>query len=350
MNLPRRHLLRAMAGVPAAVALGSAIRPTTADAATATGTATPEPATAYIDVSLATLWVSPGNDRLVDLPSTTNPDDPGAWMAQMSLADRVWLVGHLETQAAYGRTVRILEESGDWAHVAVVGQPTPRNTYGYPGWMPKVQLATGGNYGNFADMPFAMVTANKATLYHDPHQTDPFMELSFNTRLPVLSRTPHGVLVATPSDGTKWFRSDDVAVYGTEADIPYPKADDLVDTGMMFIGTHYLWAGVSSWGFDCSGFTSTVYSAHGITIPRDAGPQYNAGVKVAREELQTGDLIFFARNNGKGSIHHVGMYCGDGTIIDAPGNTSTVESPLERVPLVEHRYITEYAGASRYLV
>lgn len=46
--------------------------------------------------------------------------------------------------------------------------------------------------------------------------------------------------------------------------------DDLINTGKMFLGLPYIWAGTSGFGFDCSGFTHTIYKSHGITIPRDS--------------------------------------------------------------------------------
>ena len=338
IRLSRARLL----GLFAIVASMSALAPASAASAAAEKTA-------YVDVSVATLWVDPGQDRPVDRPSTTNPADLRAWTGTMTLAERLWLVGNLETQASYGQRVLITEESGDWVHVVVPGQPTPRDARGYPGWMPKAQLTTGTAYSHFTSRPFAMVTSNTAWLYDDPGRTRKFMELSFNTRLPVLAQAGPGVLVQTPSDGPKWFAPSDVSVYASPADIPRPTGEDLVDTIGMFLGLHYLWAGVSAFGFDCSGLTHTVYAAHGITIPRDADAQAAAGTPVERDQLQPGDLIFFAHNNGTGSIHHVGMYAGDGYIIDTPTNSATVESGVERVKLDEHRYINEYWGARRYL-
>jgi cell wall-associated NlpC family hydrolase len=303
----------------------------------------------YVDVSVATLWVEPGRNRPVDLPSTTNPADPRAWMAGMTLADRVWLVGDLETQATYGQRVIILEESGDWVKVVVPGQPTPRNALGYPGWLPKAQLTSGRLFSHFDNRPFALVTRPTAWLYDDFTRTRRFMELSFNTRLPVIARLGRTVLVATPSDGPKWLAADDVSRYPSQGAIPAPTGQDLVRTISMFVGLPYLWAGTSGFGYDCSGLTSSVYAAHGITIPRDAQDQATAGTPVARDQLQPGDLIFYARNNGTGRVHHVGMYVGDGYEIDAPTNTATVESGVELVKVDEHRYANQYAGARRFL-
>ncbi|MBE1491408.1 C40 family peptidase [Plantactinospora soyae] len=307
------------------------------------------PRTAYVDVSVATLWVEPGRNRPVDLPATTNPADLRAWTAGMTLAERRWLIGDLETQATYGQRVIVLEESGDWAKVVVPGQPTPRHELGYPGWLPKVQLTDGKLFARLTGRPFALVQTATAWLFDDHRRTRRVLELSFNTRLPVLARLDRAVLVATPSDGMSWLAASDVSVYTSPADIPTPTGADLVRTIGMFIGLPYLWAGTAGFGFDCSGLTHSVYAAHGITIPRDAQDQANAGTPVTRDQLAPGDLVFYARSNGTGRVHHVGMYAGDGYVIDAPTNTDTEESGVEYVKLDEHRYAHEYAGARRYL-
>ncbi|WP_163507674.1 C40 family peptidase [Fodinicola acaciae] len=306
--------------------------------------------TEYVSVSVATSWVDPAIDRPVDAPAVSNPVNIRKWTTDMTLGQRVDLVGMLETQALYGNPVRILERQGDWVHVAVVGQPTPRNTLGYPGWVPARQLLTNPVFGELqAARPFALVTSNTTWLSKDAAGRHHEMELSANTRLPVLARTAAAVLVATPDRGSRWLPAKDVRVFAKASDIPRPTGADLVRTAKKFVGLHYLWAGTSAFGFDCSGFTHTVYALNGMTIPRDAGPQKVAGTPVDKADLQVGDLIFYAYNHGTGSVHHVGMYIGDGYEIDAPGNSATQESPLEIVKVDQHRYADEYAGAVRYL-
>jgi gamma-D-glutamyl-L-lysine dipeptidyl-peptidase len=304
---------------------------------------------AFVDVAVATLWTKPGIDRPVDAPAVGNPVDLRAWTGGMTLSQRLDLVGKLETQALYGTPVSVIERSGDWVHVAVHGQPTPRNDLGYPGWMPAEQLTTSPSFAALSSRPFAMVTAPTTELYADMRRTRPLMELSADTRLPELARSGGSVLVATPDHQDRWVAADDVAVYDSPDQIPAPTGDDLVRTAEMFVGLHYLWAGTSAFGFDCSGFTHTVYDLHGITIPRDAAPQSQFGTPVAKDDLRKGDLIFYAHNHGLGSVHHVGMYIGNGYEIDAPINTATTESPLEIVKVDEHRYADEYAGARRVL-
>ncbi|MFC0505453.1 C40 family peptidase [Micromonospora costi] len=302
--------------------------------------------TAYVDVAVATSWVRPGEDRPVDAPAVGDPVDIRAWTRAMTLAERAWLIGRLETQATYGTEVTVLARSGDWLQVAVHGQPTPRHTLGYPGWMPAAQVRAASRFGALVrSRPVAQVTAPTAWLSADPGGRRHLAELSLNTRLPLLARAGTAIRVATPA-GAGWLPADAVATYAAATEIPAPTGEDLVATARQFVGLPYLWAGTSAFGFDCSGFTHTVYGLHGVTIPRDAAPQYAAGTPVPDDQLQPGDLLFYGR---PGRIHHVGMYAGDGYMIDAPANSSTTESLLEYVPMSEHRYAFEYAGARRFL-
>ncbi|NUK29859.1 C40 family peptidase [Parageobacillus sp. VR-IP] len=301
--------------------------------------------TAYIDVSVATLWTEPNIARDIDSPSLSNPVDMWKWTKSMTYEEKLWLVGNLETQALYGMKVTILEKQGDWAKVVVHGQPTPRHPLGYPGWVPIRQLTKGNAFAKFQSKPFAQVISPTAWLYKDPKGNHKFMEISFNTRLPVIQSTKNAVKVMTPSDGAKWLKKEDVQIFRTEADIPAPTGEDLVNTAKQFLGLPYLWAGTSGFGFDCSGFTHTIYKAHGITIPRDSSVQAQFGTPVPESELQPGDLLFFAYNNGKGKIHHVGMYIGNGKMIHSPNTSTTVRIDDYRAP----GYGEEFAGARRYI-
>ncbi|WP_396265823.1 C40 family peptidase [Halobacillus shinanisalinarum] len=306
-----------------------------------------EKETAYVDVSVATLWSGPDITRPIDGPSVGNPVDMWQWTESMSLDQKLWLVGNLQTQALYGQKVTILEERGDWVKVAVHGQPTPKNELGYPAWMPKIQLADESNFAKLKEnKSFAQVTDTTAWLYDDKQQKVEFKELSFNTKLPVVAQAGDMTLVATPSDDMKWISSEAVTVYDSQQEIPAPTGQDLVETGKQFLGLPYLWAGVSGFGFDCSGFTHTIYKSNGITIPRDSSVQATHGIPVAKEDLQKGDLLFFAYNEGEGSVHHVGMYIGDGQMIHSPNTESTVEI----IDVFESDYYSsEFSGARRYI-
>lgn len=143
----------------------------------------------------------------------------------------------------------------------------------------------------------------------------------------------------------KYINKNTVKLVNAKESLPNPTAQQIVETAKIFDGLSYLWAGTSGFGLDCSGFTYSVYRQHGINLPRDASVQAVNGMKVLKKDLQPGDLLFFAYNKGKGTVHHVGMYIGNGQMIHAPNPKRTVEI----VPLTLEPYKSEYAGARRYL-
>lgn len=275
-------------------------------------------ATASIDVSVATLWKAPNLYRSIDRPSVTNPADPARWSRNLATtADRVWLDSHVQTQALYGQQVAILAVRGGWADVAVRDEPDPQNPHGYPGWLPLRQLGpaldTSGSY--------LVVRARTGTL----RVAGRTLELSYGTRLPLVTgdrvRTPDGVGTLT----------------GAGAPLP-PSNASIIAQGERFLGTHYLWGGLSSWGFDCSGLVWDLYRVHGLTIPRDADPQFQHGTPVARADLKPGDLLFFGTN---GYADHVTIYLGHDRQLEAPDSADRV-----RISPVRWAY---YLGARRYL-
>jgi gamma-D-glutamyl-L-lysine dipeptidyl-peptidase len=302
---------------------------------------------AFVDVTAATMWVSPDLDREVDAPSLTNPVDLDRWNENMPDAEtRRWLTGKLETQAVLGSEVEVTEVAGEWAHVVVLEQGTPRDERGYPGWVPVGQLVENERFAEqAAELEYAQVTAERTWLTGTPDGKHPQLEVSFNTQLPVLAQTPAAVRVALPDGGAAWLDQDAVDVYAAGAQPAVPTGEDVVATGKRFLGLRYLWAGVSAFGFDCSGFTYSVYRAHGIAIPRDSGPQSAFGTDVAVADLQPGDLLFFAQPGGVGSVHHVGMYIGGGKMIHSPNAAESVSI----VDWEKWDSTDEFSGAKRVL-
>ncbi|WP_322907280.1 C40 family peptidase [Paenibacillus campi] len=298
-----------------------------------------------VNVAVATLWTEPGLARKLDAPSLTSPVDMDAWTKALNTADkRRWLTGKTETQALYGQELRLLQLKGDWAYVAVVGQATPKSSYGYPGWMPKSQLLTVTDAAAYRSCPVAIVSDQTTVLYGHDRSTS-LLTLSFNTRLPIIERTAGWVGVHVPDGRTGWLKESAVEVIDPTKERSEPTAAQLIATGKRFLGLPYLWAGISAYGFDCSGFTSTIYSFHGIRLPRDASAQIKQGKAVSWNQLQPGDLMFFAHKQGKGSVHHVSMYIGDGNMIHSPKAGKTVEIISIHTPA----YKTEFAGARRYI-
>lgn len=97
-----------------------------------------------------------------------------------------------------------------------------------------------------------------------------------------------------------------------------------------------------STGFDCSGFVRYVFShSIGLDLPTNSASQFLAGLKVQRNEMKTGDLVFF-RTRGK-AISHVGIYIDNGQFIHSPSAGKTV-----RVDNLNEAYWSKhFAGAKR---
>ena len=118
------------------------------------------------------------------------------------------------------------------------------------------------------------------------------------------------------------------ASYRTADDQSGTAADTAVQAAMAMIGTPYVWGGEDPSGFDCSGLTQWAYAHAGIALPRTAQQQYEAGPRRQSSlPLQPGDLLFFGA--GPTGIHHLGIFIGDGLMVDAPHTGALVR--LDRV-------------------
>lgn len=101
------------------------------------------------------------------------------------------------------------------------------------------------------------------------------------------------------------------------------------------LGEPYVFGATGPDRWDCSGLTQAAWRTAGVSIPRTTYTQFKVGQRVARSDLQLGDLVFFYGSNPS----HVGLYAGDGLIINAPRPGKTVSySKISSMP---------YAGAVR---
>jgi cell wall-associated NlpC family hydrolase len=91
-----------------------------------------------------------------------------------------------------------------------------------------------------------------------------------------------------------------------------------VDWALAQVGTPYIWGGETPGvGFDCSGLVEAAYKVAGVTLPRVAQDQYDATAKLGPgDPIEPGDLIFFG--GGPSDVTHVGIYIGNGQMVDAP--------------------------------
>lgn len=305
----------------------------------------------YINVSVATLWTDSSKPRPVDAPDLTSPVGIQKWLDTMTVDQFLDLTdsSRTQTQAIYGTQVYITDKSPGWYKILTTRQPNPSNDQGYPGWVPSCQVHT--NDPVFATLqdhrPFALVTkAPTAPIFSNFLLSRKLMDISYSTRLPVVSHVGKTVMVAVPGGGFAYLPSDSVAIYHKAKDIPKPTGRDLVESGKKLIGRPYLWGGASGFAPDCSGFTHTIHDAHGVTIPRDSGPQAympGYGNMIEKDDLQAGDVVFYATNvSNAHTIHHVALYAGDGKMLEAYGAGVPVR-------LTDMRFGEEYFGARRFI-
>jgi cell wall-associated NlpC family hydrolase len=284
-------------------------------------------APATIDVSVATLWKAPNIYRSIDRPSLSNPVDLDAWNHNLSTtSSRVWLDSHVQTQALYGQAVTVLARSGGWAKVAVRDEPDPQDPHGYPGWLPVSQLKRFELARPTSEE--VVVVARETRLRFVAGKS---IVVSYGTKLPLLGESGGDAVVMTPDNLAR-------LTHGTFRVVLKPTASSIVAQAKRFVGLHYLWGGLSAWGFDCSGLVWDVFRVHGMTIPRDADPQFRHGTSVARSDLRPGDLVFYGTQK---YVHHVAIYAGSGMMVEAPDSAHSVRV----VPM----RLSGYAGARRYL-
>ncbi|MFC7394960.1 LysM peptidoglycan-binding domain-containing protein [Scopulibacillus cellulosilyticus] len=98
--------------------------------------------------------------------------------------------------------------------------------------------------------------------------------------------------------------------------------------GNQFLGTPYVFGAPygQTNSFDCSSFTETVFAHFGIQLPRTSSAQANVGVPVSKSNLQAGDLLFYD-TDGDGVINHVGIYDGNGQMLNADSTHGVKYSP-----------------------
>ena len=123
--------------------------------------------------------------------------------------------------------------------------------------------------------------------------------------------------------------------------IPGDRYSSVVGIAEQYLGVPYVWGGESPRGFDCSGLVAYVYAQVGVSLAHYTVAQYNYSdsVSVPRNQLEPGDLVFFA------GLGHVGIYVGGGNFIHAPHTGSSVRIDS----LSEGWYASEYDGAKRIL-
>jgi hypothetical protein len=128
---------------------------------------------------------------------------------------------------------------------------------------------------------------------------------------------------------------------------PAAQDNSVVSIAMKYLGIPYTWGGARpKTGFDCSGLVQYVFAQLDVSLPHYAAAQYRSpeSVWVSPNRLQPGDLVFFTGSDGtRKAPGHVGIYVGDGYLIDAPHTGAFVQIDS----LSERWFANKYVGAKR---
>jgi len=129
----------------------------------------------------------------------------------------------------------------------------------------------------------------------------------------------------------------------TDQDIELVKDTALYQFIDSWMGTPYMFGGSTKDGVDCSSFTSTLMQQiFKLSIPRTAKEQYESCVRVHKNDLKEGDLVFFNTMGKRHGISHVGVYIGNNYFVHSSTSSGVMISNLD-----EDYYTTRFVSGGR---
>ena len=189
------------------------------------------------------------------------------------------------SQQVAGHRVDVLDEEGDWVRA--------RGEDGYEGWMhigflKRVPKSTMSQSDDASLISLGCVTRSAT----GGHRSLPLRAILSSDEAPISGETLQS------TERARRFPLEPIAITQSAK--------------RFFVGTSYLWGGVTPWGADCSGLVQSVFALHGLQLPRDAWQQAELGRDAGRDigELRAADLLFFSDRADK-RVTHVGVALGD---------------------------------------
>lgn len=237
------------------------------------------------------------------------------------------------TQLVNGAQVEVLEEQKNWGFV--------RQMDGYLGWTYLPYLTTEPAPHPATDLVIAPVSL----LHAMPDAASPLVTRVLGGTAVYAGGAVGDWMLVELAGGLKGY----LPVTDLRDLTQLPKApaairEQIVADGLKLIGVPYLWGGCTAHGIDCSGMAQLLHRWAGITLPRDADMQCEAGTPV-EPPFQPGDLLFFGEAGERRRITHVAVSLGGWRILHSSRSRMGVH--IDDVQQVEHLR-TSYLCAATY--
>lgn len=207
-----------------------------------------------------------------------------------------WL-GEQQSQVLNGAVVEVLEAGERWSF--------GRLEDGYLGWVYTGYLGAPSG----ATEPTHLIGAPVALLRREPDAGAALAGRAFAGTPVTATPRPDGWAEVTLVGGLCGYAAADDLRPLTDALSDEQRRARLIANALSYIGVPYLWGGTTAHGIDCSGFAQLMHKLVGITIPRDADVQFDAGRPV-EPSYAAGDLLYFGGSGGHRTVSHVGISLG----------------------------------------
>jgi cell wall-associated NlpC family hydrolase len=221
------------------------------------------------------------------------------------------------TQVLMGEVVRVWKPSTN----AVFRWYLTQSGDGYVSWLQKGTFVrcTREQVEAWNRGPLLVVTAFEDLILEQPQaDAQPVSDVVLCDLVRKIGEEGDWYKVELPDQRTGFLPRKSAADYDAWKQARQPTAENIERTARRFIGRPYLWGGNSPKGFDCSGFSKTVFYLNGIDLMRDSSQQARQGVAVPLDgdlsQLKKGDLLFFGHRARRGKperVVHVGIYLGN---------------------------------------
>lgn len=224
----------------------------------------------------------------------------------------------LVSQTILGTGVSILKKKGEWYLIQ-----TPDK---YISWIDHggIVAMSKEKYDNYFASDVGVFTRPYGFSYETKKKNKVVSDLVLGSALKIVEIRSKHTKYEYPDGRKAWIENRLMNSISSIRGMNY-SIQNLLENAHSLIGVPYLWGGTSSKGFDCSGYTKSVYLMNGYILPRDASQQVKEGILVDNSRnwnlLEAGDLMFFGYyKDDKLRIDHVSIWLGDGYFIQSSKN------------------------------